>query len=112
MVVWVSLAFPGSSAGKESPCNSEDHGSIPRSGNSPAEGIGYPLQYSWASLAAQMVTNLPAMQETQIRSIPGSARSPGERNGNPLQYSCIKTPMERGAQQAIVHGVMNESGMA
>ena len=45
-------------------------------------------------------------------SIPGSARSPGERNGNPLQYSCIKTPMERGAQQAIVHGVMNESGMA
>ena len=38
-------------------------------------------------------------------SIPGSGRSPGERNGNLLQYSCLENPMDRGAWQAIVHGV-------
>ena len=38
-------------------------------------------------------------------SIPGSGRSPGEGNGNPLQYSCLENPMDRGAWQAIVHGV-------
>ena len=37
--------------------------------------------------------------------IPGSGRSPGEGNGNPLQYSCLGNPMDRGAWQAIVHGV-------
>ena len=50
--------------GKESACNAGDLGSIPGLGSSPREGIGYPLQYSWASLVAQMVKNLPAMQET------------------------------------------------
>ena len=34
-----------------------------------------------------------------------SGRSPGEGNGNPLQYSCLKSPMDRGAWQATVHGV-------
>ena len=58
------LGFPGSSASKESTCNAEELGSIPGSGRSPEEGIGYPLQYSWASLAAQMVKNPPAMRET------------------------------------------------
>ena len=53
---------------------------------------------------AQLVKNLPAMQETW-GSIPGSERSPGEGNGNPLQYSCLKNPMDRGAWQATVHGV-------
>ena len=42
--------FPSSSIGKESACNAEDPGSIPGSGRSTEEGIGYPLQYSWASL--------------------------------------------------------------
>ena len=42
---------------------------IPRSGSSPGEGIGYPLQYSWASLVAQMVKNPPAIQETRVRSL-------------------------------------------
>ena len=55
--------FPGSSAGKESACNAGDPSSIPGSGRSPGERIGYPLQYSWASLVAQMVKNLSAMQE-------------------------------------------------
>ena len=61
--------FLGSSAGKESTCNAGNPGSIPRSGRSPGEGIGYPLQYSWASLVAQMVKNLPAMCETWVRSL-------------------------------------------
>ena len=50
------------------------------------EGIGYPLQYTWASLVAQMVKNLPAMQETLVRIL-GSGRSTGEGIGYPLQYS-------------------------
>ena len=36
---------------------------MPRSGNSPEEGIGYPLQYSWASLVTELVKNPPAMWE-------------------------------------------------
>ena len=57
--------FPGSSVGKESTCNVGDPSLIPGWGRSPGEGIGYPLQYSWASLVAQWVKNLTAMQETQ-----------------------------------------------
>ena len=56
--------FPGSSVGKESACDVGDPSSIPGSGRSPGEGIGYPLQYSWASLAFQTVKNLPALWET------------------------------------------------
>ena len=52
------------SVGKESACNAGEPGSIPGSGRSAGEGIDYPLQYSWASLVAQLVKNLPAMQET------------------------------------------------
>ena len=44
--------------------------SIPVLGSSPGEGIGYPLQYSWASLVAQLVKNLPAMQETWVGEFP------------------------------------------
>ena len=43
--------------------------------------------------------------------IPGSGRSPGEGNGNPLQYSFLENTMDRGAWQATVHGVANESDM-
>jgi len=56
--------FPGNSAGKQSACNAGDPGLIPESGRSPGEEIGYPLQYSWASLVAQLVKNLPAMRKT------------------------------------------------
>ena len=49
------MGFPDSSVGKESACNARDPGSIPGSGRSPGEGIGYPVQYSWASLVAQLV---------------------------------------------------------
>ena len=61
------MGFPGSSAGKESICNVGDPSSIPGLGRYPGVGIGYPLQYSWASLAAQLVKNPPAMQETQVQ---------------------------------------------
>ena len=42
---------------------------IPGLGSSSGEGIGYPLQYSWATLVAQTVKNLPAMQETWVQSL-------------------------------------------
>ena len=57
------------SVGKESACNSGDLGSIPCLGRYTGEGIGYPLQYSWAFLVIQLVKNLPAMRETWIRSL-------------------------------------------
>ena len=63
------MGFPGSSAGKESACNAGDPGSIPGSGSCPGEGIGYPCQYSWASQVAQIVKNLPALQETWVLSL-------------------------------------------
>ena len=63
------MGFPDSSFAKESTCNAGDPGSIPGSGRSTGEGIGYPLQYSWASLVAQLIKNLPAMQETCVRSL-------------------------------------------
>ena len=53
------MSFPDSSDGKESICNARDPSWIPGSGRSPGEGIGYPLQYSWAFLMAQLVKNLP-----------------------------------------------------
>ena len=54
-----------------------------------------------------MVNNLPAnagdIRDTGL--IPGSERVTGEGNGNPLQYSCMENSMDRGALQAIVHGI-------
>ena len=63
------MGFPGSSVGKESSCNAGNPSLIPGSGRSPGEGTGYPFQYSWASLVAQMVKNLPAVWETWVRSL-------------------------------------------
>ena len=57
---------PGSSAGKESAGNAGDPSLTPGSERSAGEGIGYPLQYSWASLVAQLVMNLPSMRETWV----------------------------------------------
>ena len=72
---------------------------IPGSGRSAGEGIGCPLQYSWASLVAQLVRNPPAMWETWVRSL-GGEDSPGEGTGYLLQYSGMKNSMD-----CIVHGV-------
>ena len=93
--MWVSLV---SSAGKEFTCNAGDPGLIPGSGRSGGEGIGYPLQYSWVSLVAQLVKNPPAMQETWVQSL-GFERSPGKGKGYPLQYSGLENSMD-----CTVHG--------
>ena len=66
VVVNCSLVFPDSSVGKESACNAGDPSSIPGSERSPGEGIGYPLQYSWVPLVAELVKNPPAMQKTPV----------------------------------------------
>ena len=63
------MRFPGSSAGKESACNAGDPGLISGSGRSPGKEIGYGLQYSSASLVAQLVKNLPAMWETWVQCL-------------------------------------------
>ena len=63
------LGFPDSSVGKESACNAGDPSLIPGLGRSPEEGIGYPVQYSWASLVAQLVKNSPARRETWVPSL-------------------------------------------
>ena len=60
--------FPDSSVGKEPSCNAGDPSSISGSGRSAGEGIGYPFQYSWAFLVAQLIKNWPAMWETWVRS--------------------------------------------
>ena len=67
--IWHILSFPGSSAGKTSACNAGNSSLIPGSRSSPGEGIGYPLQYSWASLMVQTVKNLSAMWETWVQSL-------------------------------------------
>ena len=63
------MGFPDISVGKESVCNEGDPISISGSGRSSGEGIDYPLQYSWTSLMAQLVKNLPAMWKTWVQSL-------------------------------------------
>ena len=67
--IFMAYGFPSSSASKESTCNAGDPGLIPRLGRSAREGIGYPFQYSWASLVAQLVKNPLVMRETWVRSL-------------------------------------------
>ena len=95
----MNMGFPDSSVGKESAYRAGDPSSIPGSGRSPGEGIGYLLQYSWASLVAELVKNLPTMLR-DLSSILGLGRSPGERKGSPLQYSGPEN-----STGCIVHGV-------
>ena len=98
--------YLGSSAGKESSCNAGDSGLISGLGRSPEEGIGYSLQYSWASLVAQRVKNPPAMQETRVQSLGWE---------DPLEeglatYSSIlawRISMHRRAWWVTVHWVAN-----
>ena len=92
------MGFPHSSVGKESACNAGNPSLIPELGRSAGEGIGYLLQYSWASLVAQLVENLPAIWEIWVRFLcwEDSLR----RKGYPLQYSGLENSMD-----CIVHGV-------
>ena len=89
--------FPDSSVGKESACNAGDPSLILGLGRSAGEGIGYLLQYSWASLVVQLVKNLPAVREAWIQSLGWD--DPLEK-GFPLQYSGLENSMDY-----IVHGV-------
>jgi len=63
------LGFPDNSGVKKSTCNAGDTGLVTGSGRSAGERIGYPLQYSWTSLMAQLVKNPPAMWETWVQSL-------------------------------------------
>ena len=91
--------FPDNSVGEESTCNAGDPSSIPGSGKSSGEGIGYPFQYSWGSLVAQLGKE-SACIVGDLSSIPGLGRAPGEKKGYPVQYSGLENSME-----CIVHGV-------
>ena len=86
--------FPGSSAGKESACNARDPSSIPGVGKTPGEGVVYPLQYSWASLVAQLVKNPSAVWETWVwpvnKQCYGSSRWTGK--GPSHTYTCTHSP--------------------
>ena len=85
------MGFPDSSIGKESTHSAGDPGSIPGSGRSPGEWIGYSLQYSWASLVAQLVKNPLAMQETRVRSL--GWEDPLEKGkATHSQYSGLRIP--------------------
>ena len=95
----VNRGFPDSSVGKESTCNAGDPVSTPRLGRSTGEGIGYPLQYPWASLVAQLVKK-SAGNVGDLDSILGLERSPGEGKGYPLRHSDLENSMV-----CIVHGV-------
>ena len=99
-------SFPGSSGSKESACKAGDPGSISGLGRSPGEGIGYPLQYPWASLVTQMVKNPPAVRETLVRSL--QSEEPLQE-GMATQSSILawRIPIDRGAWRATVHGVTN-----
>ena len=91
--------FPDISVGKESVCNAGDPSSIPGSGRSAGEGIGYSLQHSWASLVAQLLKNLPAMPENWVRFL--GWEDPLEKGkGYTLQYSGLENSMD-----CIIHGV-------
>ena len=62
---------------------------------------GYHSHIGW--MVAQMVKNLPAMQETQVQSL--GQEDPRRREWQPTQYSCLENPMERGVWWVRVHGV-------
>ena len=96
-----NVGFPGSSAGKESACNAGDPGSSPGSGRFPGEGIGHPLQYSWASLVAQIVKNLPAMWDTWVKSL-GWEDPLEEGMATHSNILAWRIPMDRGAWRALL----------
>ena len=90
---------------REFTCSADDPGSIPGSGRSPGEGIGYPLQDSWASLVAQLVRNPPAMQET-VGSLGWEdplEKDFSRKRGYPLQYSGLENSMDCIGLQRVGH---------
>ena len=86
------MGFPDSSVGKESACNVGDPGLIPGLERSAGEGMGYPLQYSWASRGSAGEES--TCNAGDLGSIPGLGRSPGEGKGYPFQYSGLENSMD------------------
>ena len=93
------MGFPGSSIGKESACNSGDLGLIPESGRAAGGGIGFPPQYSWASLIGGSAVKESARNAGDLGSIPALGRSPAKGKGYPLQYSGLENSVD-----CVVHG--------
>ena len=102
----VLVGFSHSSVGKEPTCSAGDPSWIPGLGRSPGEGVGYPLQYSWASMVAQIVKNPPEMWETWVRSL-GWKDPMEEGMATHSRILAWWIPMDRGAWQATVHEVVN-----
>ena len=112
-----TLDFPGSSTGKESTCNAGDTGSIPGSGRSSGEGIGYPLQCSWwlpppvflvatpSSIPGGSDGKKSACNVGDLASIPWLGRSPAGEHATHSSILAWRMPMNRGAWRVIVHGV-------
>ena len=103
-----SKGFPDSSAGKESACKAGGPSLFPGSGRSPEEGIGYPLQYSWASLVIQMVKNPPAKKKKESTCNVGSLGWEDPLEEGTATHSSVlawSIPMDREAWWATVHGV-------
>ena len=98
---WV---FSGSSAGKESTCNAGDPGTIPKSGRSLGEGIGYPFQCSWASLMIQIMKNQLDTRKKGILSL-GWEDPLEEGMATHSRILAWRISMDRGAWQATVHAV-------
>ena len=98
------MYFPRSLTGKESTCNAGGPGSICGSGRPPGEGIGYPLQYSWASLVPQSVKNPPAIWETCIQSL-GWEDPLKEGMATHSSILAWRIPMDREGWWETVHGV-------
>ena len=97
---------PGGSDGKESACNAGDLASVPGLGISAREGISYTLQYSWASLVAQLVKNPPTMRETWLRSL-GWEDPLEEGMATHSSILAWRIPVDRGAWRVAVHVVTN-----
>ena len=89
--VFLYGGFPGSSAGKKSTCNAGDPNLIPGSRRSPGEGIGYPLQYSWACPDGSLGKE-SAFSAGDLGSIPRLERSHGGGPGKSLLCSCLENP--------------------
>ena len=93
--------FLDSSVGKESTCNAGDPGLIPGSGRSAGEGIGYALQYSWASLVAQIIKYTPAMWETWVQSLGWDNPLEEGRATHSSILAWRRSPENRGASQSM-----------
>ena len=98
----LSKGFLCGSDSKASAYTAGDLGSTPGSGISSGEGNGNPLQYSWSSLVAQVVKNLPTMQETWVRPLGQEDSLEKEMT---TQNACLENSVDRGAWKATVHGV-------